>query len=62
MSRKQQVMSHAYPIEQVVAILHKVRFSSDLSRQERQQISFLINSLMANTLYAPQAPLSRTYG
>ena len=53
MSRKQQVMSHAYPIEQVVAILHKVRFSSDLSRQERQQISFLINSLMANTLYAP---------
>ena len=56
MSRKQQVMSHAYPIEQVVAILHKVRFSSDLSRQERQQISFLINSLMANTLYAPRKP------
>lgn len=53
MSRKQQVMSHAYPIEQVVAILHKVRFSSDLSRQERQQISFLINSLMANTLFIP---------
>ena len=50
---RRDIVSHAYPIEQVVAILHKVRFSSALSRHERSQISFLVNSLVANTLYIP---------
>lgn len=40
----------AYPIELVVEILRKVRFSHVLTRTERHKIPVLINSLIANTL------------
>lgn len=42
-----------YPIDAVVTILRKVRFSAQLTSQERHRIDDLVHALLTNTLYSP---------